>query len=135
MAKHFKNLAVFTPQDFKIMIGHFTTLCMKRLITPYLHTFITNMLNIPSDLPGETSILPRCTSNLKMWPFGLVLRHTICNPVSSVFVGCTVSTLIYLGRAPFAFRYTSLPLVQSFANVPFSHYLLAELPTVYQDNI
>ena len=26
---HFKNLAVFTPQDFKSMFGHFLTLCIK----------------------------------------------------------------------------------------------------------
>ena len=26
---YFKNLAVLTPQDFKSMFGHFTTLCMK----------------------------------------------------------------------------------------------------------
>ena len=29
--KYFKNLAVSTPQDFKSMFGHFTTLCMKEL--------------------------------------------------------------------------------------------------------
>ena len=29
---HFKNLAVFTPQDFYSMCGHFTTFYMKRLI-------------------------------------------------------------------------------------------------------
>ena len=29
---YFKNLAAFTPQDFKSMFGHFTTLCMKGLI-------------------------------------------------------------------------------------------------------
>ena len=27
-----KNLAVFTPQDFKSMFGHFSTLSMKRLV-------------------------------------------------------------------------------------------------------
>ena len=29
---YFKSLAVWTPQDFKSMFGHFLTLCMKRLI-------------------------------------------------------------------------------------------------------
>ena len=29
---YFKHLAVFTPQDFSIMFGHFSTLCLKRLI-------------------------------------------------------------------------------------------------------
>ena len=27
----FKNLAVFTPQDYQSMFGHFTTLCMQGL--------------------------------------------------------------------------------------------------------
>ena len=30
---YFKNLAVFTPQDFKSMFDHFTTLCTKGLKT------------------------------------------------------------------------------------------------------
>ena len=29
---YFKNLAVFTPQDFKSMFGHFSTLCNKGLM-------------------------------------------------------------------------------------------------------
>ena len=28
---YYKNLAVFTPQDFKSMFGLFTTICIKRL--------------------------------------------------------------------------------------------------------
>ena len=28
---YFKNFAVFTPQDFKSMFGHFSTLCNKGL--------------------------------------------------------------------------------------------------------
>ena len=28
---YFENLAVFTPQDFQSMFGHFSTLCMKML--------------------------------------------------------------------------------------------------------
>ena len=38
---YFKNLAVFTPQDFKIMVGHYTTLCMKGLKQSYYHTIVT----------------------------------------------------------------------------------------------
>ena len=42
---YFKNLAVFTTQDFQGMFGHFSTLCMKGLtyyapmISIYFHTF------------------------------------------------------------------------------------------------
>ena len=32
---HFLDLAMLTPQNFKSMFGHFSTLCMKRLILPF----------------------------------------------------------------------------------------------------
>ena len=35
---YFKNLAVFTPQDFKSMFGHFSTLCNKGLSSDNLLT-------------------------------------------------------------------------------------------------
>ena len=31
----FLDLAMLTPQNFKSMFGHFSTLCMKRLILPF----------------------------------------------------------------------------------------------------
>ena len=74
---------------------------------------------------------------LQSWKWDLtdLLRHTICNPISSVFVGCTVSTLIYLWRAPLARPYTSFLLVQSFENVPLLHWLVTKLWTAFQDNL
>ena len=32
---YFKNLAVFTPHNFKSMFGHFSTLCNKGLMLPH----------------------------------------------------------------------------------------------------
>ena len=42
---YFKNLAVFTPQDFSSMLGHFSTLCNKGLSNTnnVLHYSVTNV--------------------------------------------------------------------------------------------
>ena len=50
---YFRNLAVFTPQDFQSMFGHFTTLCMKGLIRPLAVNPLTT--NVPYHI--ETSQL------------------------------------------------------------------------------
>ena len=34
---YFKNLVVFTTQDFHSMLGHFSTLCMKGLTHPLIN--------------------------------------------------------------------------------------------------
>ena len=38
----------------------------------------------------------KCLLGIWKWDLPDLLRHPICNPISSVFVGCTVSALIYL---------------------------------------
>ena len=68
------------------------------------------------------------------WDLPDLLRHTICNPISLVFVSCTVSALIYLCRTPFACWYTKFLLVQWFGSIPLLHWLVVEFWTAYQDN-
>ena len=45
---YFKDLAVFTPQDFKSMFSHFTTLCMKGL------TRLTGVTHTKQTVDGKT---------------------------------------------------------------------------------
>ena len=75
MAKHtLKSCGVDTARFLNYDRPIYNIMHEKVNNTIFTHIYNINMLNIPSDLPGETSIVPRCTSNLKMRPFGLVLK-------------------------------------------------------------
>ena len=54
---YFKNLAVFTPQDFKSMFGHFSTLCNKGLMITKKKLKSPNQTESNNHMKKETRLL------------------------------------------------------------------------------